>query len=216
VAHVSAPTLAGRVGARFTISVTNAGTRTADARLTQRFDGPVTFLSYDKRACAVAGATLNCDLGTLKPDAGRDFAVDVRAARGLLESRVDATTSARDSDPTSNTVSTYVRIHRCWLLGQDGQEDVLRGTARGELICGLSGDDTLYGHGGRDTLDGGYGSDTLIPGPGRDVVRAGYGDDEVFARDDERDEIDCGPGKDTVDADRVDVAARNCEHVSRR
>jgi len=28
--------------------------------------------------------------------------------------------------------------------------------------------------------------------------------------------IDCGPGIDTVEADRVDVIARNCEHVSRR
>jgi Tol biopolymer transport system component len=216
VAHVSAPTLAGRVGSRFTISVTNAGTRAADARLTQRFDRPVTFLAYDRRTCAAAGATLSCDLGMLKPDAGRNFAVDVRAARGLLESRVEVTTSARDSDPTSNTVSTYVRIHRCWLLGLDGQADVLRGTARGELICGLSGEDTLYGEGGRDTLDGGYGGDTLVPGPGRDVVHAGYGDDEVFARDGDRDVIDCGQGDDTVQADRVDAVARNCEHVSRR
>jgi Tol biopolymer transport system component len=214
--HVSAPTLAGRVGARFTISVTNLGTRTASARLTQRFDRPVTFLSYDKRACAVASETLTCELGTLQPDAGRDFAVDVRAARGLLESRIEATTPARDSDPTSNTVDTYVRMHSCWLLGQDGQDDVLRGTARGELICGLSGDDTLYGEGGRDTLDGGYGSDTLIPGPGRDVVLASYGDDEVFARDDARDVIDCGRGNDTVAADRFDVVARSCEQVSRR
>jgi hypothetical protein len=214
--RVDAPTLAGRVGARFTISVTNLGTRAAGARLTQRFDRPATFLSYDRRACIAAGATLTCELGTLQPDTTRELTVDVRAARGLLESRLEVTTSARDSDPTSNTVSKYVRMHRCWLLGLDGQADVLRGTGRGELICGLGGDDTLYGEGGRDTLDGGYGGDTLIAGPGRDVVLASFGDDDVFARDGSRDVIDCGRGDDTVEADRFDVIARNCDHVSRR
>lgn len=215
-ARVDAPTLAGRVGARLTVSVTNLGIRAAAARLTQRFDRPATVLSYDKRACVAVAATLTCELGTLQPDATREFDVDVRAGRGLLESRVDVTTPARDSDPTSNTVLTYVRMHRCWLLGRDGQDDVLRGTARDELICGLTGDDTLYGEGGRDTLDGGYGSDTLIPGPGRDVVLASFGDDNVFARDGSRDVIDCGRGNDTVQADRFDVIARNCERVSRR
>jgi Tol biopolymer transport system component len=216
VATVEAPTLAGRVGVRFTIHVVNEGTRPASAHLTQRFDKPATFLSYDKRTCSVASATLTCELGTLAPDGVRELSVDARAARGLLSSRVDVTTSARDSDPTSNTVSTYVRMSRCWLLGRDGQPDVLRGTARDELICGLSGDDTLYGEGGRDTLDGGYGADTLIPGPGRDVVLASYGDDNVFARDGARDTIDCGRGNDTVQADRFDVISRNCEHISRR
>jgi hypothetical protein len=216
VATVDAPTVAGRVGARFTIRVVNQGTRPANARLTQRFDGPATFVAYDRRTCAVADTSLTCDLGMLPPDAARELTVDARGPRGLLGSRVDVTTPARDSDLTSNTVSTFVRMHRCWLLGHDAQNDLLRGTGRSELICGLSGDDTLYGAGGSDTLDGGYGSDTLIPGAGRDVVLGSFGDDNVFAYDGARDTIDCGRGEDTVAGDRFDVIARNCEHVARR
>ena len=54
----------------------------------------------------------------------------------------------------------------------------------------------LYGKGGADALYGLAGNDRFFPGPGKD---------RVF----------CGPGVDRVQADRLDVVAKDCEIVSR-
>jgi Ca2+-binding RTX toxin-like protein len=220
VARVTAPTLAGRVGATFLVSVTNEGTRPASAVLRQRFSaqGAVTALKYDNQACTFARsgpATIlfSCALGTLGPDSRRELQFTVRGPRGLLSAGAEVKTTGRDSDPTSNLTSAYVRMSRCWLLGRDLEADVIHGTARGELICGLGGDDRLFGAGGNDTLEGGYGADVLIGGPGRDRFDGGYGADRVYARDGERDTVDCGRGVDTVIADRIDIVFRNCERI---
>ena len=67
------------------------------------------------------------------------------------------------------------------------QADTLRGTARA---------DTLYGKGGADRLFGLAGNDRIFPGPGKDWVY-------------------CGAGIDRVQADRLDLVAKDCEIVSR-
>ncbi|KAE9629295.1 pre-peptidase C-terminal domain-containing protein [Parasedimentitalea maritima] len=53
-----------------------------------------------------------------------------------------------------------------------GGDDVINGTAAGDLLVGLNGNDTLVGGGGDDVLVGGNGSDTFIFGPGfaKDVI----------------------------------------------
>jgi hypothetical protein len=48
------------------------------------------------------------------------------------------------------------------------------------------------------------------------MLDAGTGNDRIAARDGTRDTIRCGPGRDTVVADRKDVVAWNCERVRRR
>jgi Ca2+-binding RTX toxin-like protein len=45
-------------------------------------------------------------------------------------------------------------------------------------------------------------------------VSGGSGNDTIQARDGERDTIDCGSGKDTVVADKIDVV-KGCEKVKR-
>ena len=65
--------------------------------------------------------------------------------------------------------------------------DTLRGTPKADVLTGKSGADTLYGFGGNDRF---------IPGPGKDRVL-------------------CGAGIDRVQADRLDVVAKDCEIVSR-
>ena len=65
--------------------------------------------------------------------------------------------------------------------------DTLRGTPKADVLIGKDGADTLYGFGGNDRF---------IPGPGKD---------QVF----------CGAGIDRVQADRLDVVAKDCEIVSR-
>ncbi|MBA3843520.1 MAG: hypothetical protein H0X39_13085 [Actinobacteria bacterium] len=56
----------------------------------------------------------------------------------------------------------------------------------------------------------------VIEGTGRegDVILAGAGNDQVHANDGHRDRIDCGPGRDTVWANRSDHVT-GCETVHR-
>jgi hypothetical protein len=102
------------------------------------------------------------------------------------------------------------------------------------LVAGRSGDDYLKsfhyadvidGKAGNDTIEAGYGDDVITGGPGRDTInadagagactflvcRVGAGNDRINVRDGERDSVICGPGRDTVIADPMDVIARDCE-----
>jgi Ca2+-binding RTX toxin-like protein len=103
-------------------------------------------------------------------------------------------------------------------------DDELEGEQGDDDLCGDEGDDTLKGGAGDDHLNGGSGdddvegqsgNDVLVGGKGHDLLRGGRGRDLIRARDGVRDRINCGAGVDTVRADRADVVARNCEHVSR-
>lgn len=63
---------------------------------------------------------------------------------------------------------------------------------------------------------GGSGNDRLLGGAGLDLLDGGPSNDTITANDKARDTIRCGPGRDTVVADRVDTVARDCEAVRRR
>jgi Ca2+-binding RTX toxin-like protein len=117
----------------------------------------------------------------------------------------------------------------------------LTGGARGDRLVGTSAADRIYGRGGADRISGRGGNDCLWGGTGNDRIRAGAGADRVhgssgndvltgnsgrdslwgglgadliYARDGERDTIDCGPGRDRAVVDRVD-RVRHCERVQR-
>lgn len=65
-------------------------------------------------------------------------------------------------------------------------------------------------------IRGTAGSDVIAgTGAGGDVILAGKGNDTVHARNGHRDTVDCGPGRDTVWADRSDTL-RGCEIVHLR
>jgi Ca2+-binding RTX toxin-like protein len=78
------------------------------------------------------------------------------------------------------------------------------------------GGGTIYGTYMPEKICGRRGADQIHPGQGNDAVDAGAGNDVIFARDRTFDRISCGPGRDTVVADRVDQVARDCELVKRR
>jgi Ca2+-binding RTX toxin-like protein len=101
------------------------------------------------------------------------------------------------------------------LLGGNGT-DRLDGGTGSDRLDGGAGDDRLNGGAGNDLLIGGARNDVLTGGAGRNVYRAGPGNDRIDARNKQRDRIDCGPGRDGVVADRIDVVARNCETILRR
>lgn len=106
-------------------------------------------------------------------------------------------------------------------FGSTNGNDTLTGTAAGETICGLLGDDvinagagndTLFGDlcgvkskasataaatGGNDRLNGDDGNDTLYGAGGKDVLKGGKGKDRLFGGGG-NDTLDGGAGKDSL------------------
>jgi RTX calcium-binding nonapeptide repeat (4 copies) len=92
------------------------------------------------------------------------------------------------------------------VLGGPGS-DVLRAGTPADRVEGGDGNDDVAGGGGNDVVDGGL---------GYDVVRGDAGDDELRVADGLLDRIECGAGRDRVDADTLDDVSIDCEDVSRR
>jgi hypothetical protein len=119
------------------------------------------------------------------------------------------------------------------VIGGQGA-DVMTGSGGRNVFGGMSGDDELVGAGGDDQLDGGIGNDRLSGDDGQDVLGGEDGDDllvggagvdrfygdsvsaciaascpsgrdDIRARDGAREEINCGPGTDTLEYDAIDV-----------
>ena len=107
------------------------------------------------------------------------------------------------------------------LFGDSGS-DRLDGQSGNDRLSGQGGSDRINGGTGNDYMTGGAGNDRLTDRRGKDRLSGGSGIDRLDARDtraaDRRkaDRILCGPGRDTVIADRRDSIARDCERVSLR
>jgi RTX calcium-binding nonapeptide repeat (4 copies)/FG-GAP-like repeat len=99
------------------------------------------------------------------------------------------------------------------LFGFAGGDRMSGGTGA-DLVVGSSGDDRIDGDAGDDRINAGNGNDTITPGAGKDSANGNGGDDTISARDQTRDTIDCGGGRDKVTADRTD-RLKNCEYVKR-
>jgi hypothetical protein len=124
------------------------------------------------------------------------------------------------SDPTgaASTGSTGIQVTarpgRCANRRSGGNgRDAFKGTAAGDDLAGGAGRDSLRGGNGADCLRGGKGNDFLEGGKGKDRIGGGPGDDRIASRDGKRDQVDCGPGRDTVVADRSD-SPKGCEIVT--
>ncbi len=100
------------------------------------------------------------------------------------------------------------------MFGREGN-DRLSGNEGDDLIRGGAGNDRIFGREGDDRISGNSGNDTIQANGGRDRVFGRKGNDVIRVRDGVRDVVDCGSGRDTVAADRLDVL-RNCEQVFRR
>lgn len=77
------------------------------------------------------------------------------------------------------------------------QNDLLIGTAAGEVIAGLDGNDGIEGRGGNDLVCAGLGDDVVEGGVGRDVLLGERGDDRVDGGDG-FDQLVGGSGDDTL------------------
>ena len=102
-------------------------------------------------------------------------------------------------------------------LANDGADTPANGNVAPDVenIRGSSGPDQLIGSDAPNTIEGGDGDDTVDGSGGADVLVTGAGNDVVQARDGERDDVTCGPGRDVVQADAVDAVSPECETVQR-
>jgi hypothetical protein len=161
--------------------------------------------------CPQAG----CHVGAIPP--GGSVTIDVFAADGKTGlSGVSVTASAREPDPTpedARGAGQFVVLN-CTEVGTAGA-DFLPGRPGDDRICGLPGPDWISGGKGDDHLDGGNGDDTIYGGPGHDTILGGGGRDVIFARDGERDRIDCGSEYDVAVVDKIDQVG-HCERVLRK
>jgi Tol biopolymer transport system component len=200
---------------RLRIVVENDGNQTATAaQLTIRVARGRGRVRAPARSCR--GATVvRCELPPLAAGASTQLLVTVAGTRprGF---RLSASAAAHesDSDPGQNAWSEDILVLDCDVAGTEGP-DRLVGTPRRDSICALPGADRISAGAGADTIDAGAGPDTIRPGPGRDLVLGAEGRDRIYARDGQRDRIDCGAFLDAVYADHFDRLL-DCERVSRR
>ena len=141
----------------------------------------------------------------------------VAMATPALAERIDCTKEGADSIRclrTEGWTETTGSEGDDRLLGTNGQ-NLIQGDGGDDYISTRGDDDWATGGDGNDRIYLGSGDDLARPGLGTDIVKGGTGDDVIYARDGERDTIDCGPGKDRVIADKIDRMV-NCERVQRR
>ena len=90
--------------------------------------------------------------------------------------------------------------------------------AQATTICAAHGQHRLGGGTGADRVDGGAGNDLLddrkLGGYGRDRLLGGSGNDRVRTAGSTADDVDCGPGTDSITLDPKD-RQRRCERVTR-
>jgi hypothetical protein len=126
---------------------------------------------------------------------GFDIA-DYSARTGALTITLDSNASDGESGENDNVSYTIEEV---------------RGGSGNDTVTGSSAANSLKGGAGNDTLSGGAGNDTIEGGPGQDSLGGGDGNDALRSRDGLIDQLTCGAGADTADADPVDTIATDCE-----
>ena len=95
-------------------------------------------------------------------------------------------------------------------------EDIIRARGGDDVVDGRGSDDEIFGGGGNDRLrdnTAAVDADDILAGRGRDTINVADGDDPNDPVEPIVDEVDCGPGIDTVaGADEVDIVdGETCE-----
>ncbi len=109
----------------------------------------------------------------------------VLQAGGTLGERAISIQVEDDQGAASAPVVSRIDFSTASLvLGSNGDDTKLQGTAGNDPISGRGGDDHLLGLAGNDLLDGGEGNDILDGGPGRDLLFGGPGNDTLFGGED--------------------------------
>jgi Ca2+-binding RTX toxin-like protein len=95
----------------------------------------------------------------------------------------------------------------------DEDDHLTVATPLGADVDAGAGNDAVLGGAGDDSLHGDAGDDRLEGGAGKDSYDGGEGSDVLMARDALAEEILCGGGSDTGEADIEDTVAAECEGI---
>lgn len=159
---------------------------------------------YGQPGCSSIPRGVRCVLARLEPGQTRAVAVlgtarrvgrDQRSRDVALRARIKV--SADGTLLTTERESDEVRFTPGRCTSRDHGRGRIDGTRFPDRICGRRGADDIH------------------PWAGKDFVNAGSGPDLIFSKDENRDVITCGPGRDRVIADRKDKVRRDCERVRR-
>ena len=134
-------------------------------------------------ALALCGAALGRSLDVIMGTRGPDTLMGTPGADVIYAKAGDDSASGKDGPDVIYGQAGSDQLH-----GNDGQ-DVLYGGAGDDNLRGGADGDLEYGNEGGDSLWGGQGADQLFGGAGNDLLHA-------LADDNQRDVVDCGPGKD--------------------
>jgi hypothetical protein len=134
-------------------------------------------------SCTLDGQA-DCTLPTLP--AGDSAVVALRVAvvaSGSLPVTASVLPASTDPDAGNNNTAVVVEGagRSCAEVGTAGA-DILRVRGRGEVGCGLRGDDVILGGDGRQVLLGGQGHDSLSGGRGHDRLDGAEGRDACAPR----------------------------------
>lgn len=138
---------------------------------------------------------------------------DRRSAGGA--SWIDSRTIVFSSSQYRNSPNTVADIHAIRSNGSGERRITYQchlGTRGDNSITGSNLPDTIRAFAGNDRIGAGRGADDIDAGPGNDHITS---NDASRVRKGARDIVRCGPGRDTVDADRQDLVSRDCERVRR-
>jgi Ca2+-binding RTX toxin-like protein len=97
--------------------------------------------------------------------------------------------------------------------GKNGNDRITDGGGGSFIIAG-GGNDRITSKGGASVLHGRSGNDCIVALKGLNTIFGGQGEDVIKAKNDEYDDIDCGPGKDTVIFDVGLDQVTGCESQS--
>jgi Ca2+-binding RTX toxin-like protein len=137
-----------------------------------------------------------------KDDAGKNISVQL-SYTDLLDNlemlnSMPITTSGSSTSPISPTGVTTLTAQNPNFKGTGTNADHVEGSAIGDSIAGVLGNDTLRGNSGDDTIDGGNGNDQLFGDADSDLLLGGDGDDFLDGGAD-NDTLEGGNGNDTLD-----------------
>jgi Ca2+-binding RTX toxin-like protein len=217
VSPLQAPTLTGG-SHTFEVGAVDAAGNADPTPARRSFTVGTTFSASDLTACKLQGKSIT---GTPDNDDLRGTAkTDIIA--GLGSSDVLRGLGGRDCLFGGGGTDRLFGGSGADLLFGGSDNDTLSGDAGNDRLSGDAGIDRIDGGAGNDTLLGGAGPDRITDRRGIDHVSGGAGNDRIDVRDRSaadrryRDRIACGPGLDSVLADRRDVVARDCEKVVKR
>jgi Tol biopolymer transport system component len=225
----SGPTLSGKAvnGQTLTAtagSVSGGGTTSlAFLRCDRTGNGclPIPGASAARLRARTAASSLSYKLTTV--DIGHVIKVRQTQSNAVGASTADSAASVAVAPDPARCSNVFVgTAKRDRLVGTKGGDrisggrgnDRISGLGGADCLSGGAGNDRISGGAGNDTLSGGAGNDMISGGGGRNKVSAGSGNDRINVVNHKKDIVNCGKGRDSVRADRID-RLRGCERVKR-